>query len=78
MTLEEFKVVAEEHAKKAGEKEKLEWEARQALAKRKRTYGQFRDFIKEEGGHWVVVKNNYIVEHCDTKAEAYASLNSNY
>lgn len=77
MTFDEFKKCAEEHGRKAKEKEERERLEAEKKRRLKRYNGNMRDFIKEEDGHWIVVKNNEFVESCDTKAEAYARLHSN-
>lgn len=74
MTFDEFKKCAEEHARKAKEKEDREYAEAQKKLRLKRYYGQYKNFIKEEDGHWIVVKNNEIVKHCDTKGQAWNAL----
>lgn len=76
MTLEEFQKFCEQKIKECKEEEKRLLEEEEQKRKRKRYHGFDRDFIMEEGGHWVVVKNNEIVMHCDTKGEAWRELNS--
>lgn len=76
MTFDEFEKCAKEYARKAKEKEDREYAEAQKKLRLKRYYGRYKNFIKEEDGHWIVVKNNEFVESCDTKAEAYARLHS--
>lgn len=77
MTLEEFQSFCEQKIEEGKETEKRLLEQMKKLEESRRTYGFNRNFIKEEDGHWIVVKNNSVVMHCDTKAQAWNELHSN-
>lgn len=76
MTLEEFQELCEKKIREGKEAERRILEEQEKKKKLQRHYGLYKDFIKEEDGHWIVVKNNEIVEHCDTKSKAWQILNS--
>ena len=76
MTLEEFQKFCTKQAQ-IEEKKRKEKEAeleRQMASKR--YYGNFKDFVLYERGYCLAVKNNTIIDICDTKGEAYQKINS--
>ena len=77
MTLEEFIRFANEQARKAKIKEDREEAARKRRLENQRFKGFYRDFVDKEDNHYIAVKNNQIIERCDTEAEAYRVLYSN-
>ena len=76
MTLEEFQKFCEKQAQKEAEKKKVKNADILRRLQNKRYCGNFKDFVKWEGGHWIAVKNNQIIAHCDTEQEAYRELRS--
>lgn len=76
MTLEEFITFANEQARKAKIKEDREEAARKRRLENQRFKGFYRDFVDKEGDHYIAVKNNQIVERCDTEAQAYRIVHS--
>lgn len=76
MTLSEFQKFCAKQAQIEEEKrKKKEAELERQIAS-KRYYGNFKDFVLYEGGYWLAVKNNTIIDICDTKGEAYQKINS--
>lgn len=76
MTLEEFKEFAETQIQKQQDAKKRKWEDAQRRLNNYRYRGLERDFIMKEGHYWLVIKNNLIVDVCDTKGEAWRLLYS--
>lgn len=76
MTLEEFQEFAQKKIQEGLETERRVLLEQNRRLDSKRRFGLKPNFIKEEDGHWIVVKDNEIVERCDTKAEAWQALNS--
>ena len=76
MTLEEFQEFCQKKIEEGLEAEQKVLLEQNRRLDSKRHFGLKPNFIKEEDGHWIVVKNNEIVERCDTKAEAWQVLNS--
>lgn len=76
MTLEEFQKFCEKQAQKEAEKKKVKNADILRHLQSRRYCGNFKDFVKWEGGHWIAVKNNQIIAHCDTEQEAYRELRS--
>ena len=80
MTLEDFQKFCEKQAQIALEKQEkmkaIRDEAFEQKIKKRRTKGLSSDFIDYERGCWIVVKNNEVVDICDTKGEAWRKLYS--
>lgn len=74
MTLAEFQKFCEKQAQKEAEKKKKERAEFEQQMASKRYYGNFKDFVLYEGGYWLAVKNNTIIDICDTKGEAWRLL----
>lgn len=74
MNLEEFQKFCEKQAQKEAEKKKKEKADISRYLQNRRYHGNFKDFVKWERGHWIAVKNNQIIAHCDTEEEAYREL----
>lgn len=76
MNLEDFQKFCMKQAQKEAEKKRTKDTDILRNLQNRRHHGNFKDFVKWEGGHWIAVKNNQIIAHCDTEEEAYRELRS--
>ena len=74
MTLEDFQKFCEVQAQKEAKKQEEKRAKLQRELAAQRFKGRETDFIMEERGYWLVVKNNMIVDICDSKGKAWRSL----